>query len=70
MLRVKKEPKELESMGLEHCCLCRERTHFWYTPKDVALCRPCAKTATETALPTKEEWIAKERARRGEQIAA
>jgi hypothetical protein len=51
-------------MPLERCCLCRERTPFWFTPKDVALCRPCAKTATADKLPTKEEWIAKERALR------
>ena len=41
--------------------LCRERTPFWYTPKDVALCHRCAKTATKDKLPTKDEWVAKER---------
>jgi len=66
MLQVTKEPRGLARMGLERCCLCREHTPFWYTPKDVALCRPCAKTATADRLPTKEEWVAKERARRGE----
>lgn len=44
----------------ERCCLCRTKTRYWYTPKDVALCQQCAQTATAKEIPTKREWIAKE----------
>lgn|GEM_PF-3090729 len=46
----------------ENCCVCRTPTRFWFTPRDVALCPPCAETATESSLPTKTEWFAAERA--------
>ena len=44
----------------ENCCICRTKTNYWYEPKDVALCEHCAKTTKRAALPTKEEWCAKE----------
>ena len=47
---------------LERCCLCREKTPYWYTPNDVALCQDCAATATHESLPSKQEWCAKEEA--------
>ncbi len=47
---------------MEHCCLCRSVTRFWYTPFDVALCTVCASTAERKDLPTKEEWCRKEKA--------
>jgi hypothetical protein len=64
MVKVKREPK---GMGpFERCCICREPTPFWYTPKDVALCRACARTAKVKDLPDKAAWVTKERAlRRG-----
>ena len=44
----------------ENCCICRTKTNYWYEPKDIALCEHCAKTTKRAALPTKEEWCAKE----------
>lgn len=44
----------------ENCCICRTKTNYWYEPKDIALCEHCAKTTKRVALPTKEEWCAKE----------
>ena len=46
----------------ENCCICRTKTNYWYKPKDIALCEHCAKTTKRAALPTKEEWCAKEEA--------
>ena len=46
----------------EHCCICRAKTNYWYTPKDVALCPDCAKTTHLAQVPTKAEWCAKESA--------
>ena len=46
----------------ENCCICRTKTNYWYEPKDIALCEHCAKTTKRVALPTKEEWCAKENA--------
>lgn len=59
MLKVTPEPDGLE--GMEHCCLCRVPTRFWYKPKDVALCVDCAKTATVAKLPSKSAWCTAER---------
>lgn len=47
---------------MEHCCFCRARTRFWYAKKDVAVCQACAKIHPASDVPTKEEWLAKERA--------
>ncbi len=46
----------------ENCCLCRKPTRYWFRALDVALCQPCAKAADEGALPSKQVWMAKERA--------
>lgn len=60
---VELEPEDdLAWMGLERCCFCRERTRYWNTERDVACCVRCAATHTIEQLPTKAEWIAKERA--------
>lgn len=45
----------------ERCCMCRALTRFWYAPKDVAMCEPCAKTTKREDVPSKAEWCAKER---------
>jgi predicted amidophosphoribosyltransferase len=45
---------------LENCCICRESTEFWYQPKDVALCKNCAKSIDHDDIPTKLDWILKE----------
>lgn len=52
---------EAESETKERCCLCRTPTRYWHAAKDVAVCQPCAKTAKESDLPNKSEWLAKER---------
>jgi hypothetical protein len=44
----------------ENCCICREPTYFWYRPKDVALCKSCAKKVDADDLPDKIDWIIKE----------
>ena len=48
---------------LERCCMCRKPTSWWWGigAQNVALCPECAKTTKDTELPTKDEWIAKER---------
>lgn len=62
---VKLEPDSVLFPGVkENCCLCRAPTAFWYVPKDVALCPKCAVTASPESIPTKKEWIDKERALR------
>jgi len=47
----------------ELCCLCRTPTRYWWGtgPLNVALCQKCAKTAKKRDLPTKAEWVEKER---------
>lgn len=45
----------------ERCCICRVPTRYWHR-SDVALCQACAKKTALTALPTKADWCAKEKA--------
>ena len=45
----------------ERCCLCRTPTIAWYNTKEVALCFTCAKTAKHSYLPSKAEWLRRER---------
>lgn len=63
MVSVTPEPPGLEPFGIERCCVCDVPTKFWYTPKDVALCKPCAANAQEADLPAKPEWMADQRRR-------
>lgn len=49
---------------MENCCMCRTPTRWWHL-SDVALCPACAKKTKRTALPTKQEWVEKERALMG-----
>jgi hypothetical protein len=42
----------------EHCAFCRRPTNYWFMPKDVAVCQPCATTHDEADVPTKAEWLA------------
>ena len=44
----------------ERCCMCRAKTRFWYDPKDVAMCEPCAKKTKHEDVPSKAEWCEKE----------
>ena len=47
----------------ERCCVCRTKTRFWWGKgeRNVALCEACAKKVKSKDLPTKAEWIQKER---------
>jgi predicted amidophosphoribosyltransferase len=54
----KTEPGEVQ----ERCCMCRKPTRYWYKPKDVAVCPECAKHTSPGQLPSKSDWIKKERA--------
>lgn len=47
---------------LERCCLCRQPTLYWCTENDVACCTHCAPLHTLAQIPSKKEWLAKERA--------
>ena len=65
------EPVTLGELAqLELCCLCRTSTPFWTklpgrTPgEQVAICTGCAEATEPTAVPTKVEWLAAERALR------
>jgi len=48
----------------ERCCMCRKPTRWWYGTGDrnVAICEDCAKITPESKLPTKAQWLEKERA--------
>ena len=50
----------------ENCCVCRKPTRYWWGKgvQNVALCPECAKKTKASELPTKAEWIEKERASR------
>jgi hypothetical protein len=61
-VEVHLEPADMAPFYPEPCSLCRTPTRHWYVPNDVALCEPCAETATPEQIPTKKEWCAKERA--------
>lgn len=61
MVTVTPEPPGLKPFGIERCCICDSKTKFWYEPNDVALCPTCAESAEAAALPSKPNWIAKQR---------
>lgn len=52
--------EEFPGAILEPCCICREMTPYWHYT-DVAVCPRCAETQTFESLPSKKEWIKKER---------
>jgi len=58
MIKIEREPGE--APGIERCCFCRKQTHFWYLPKDVAVCEECAKRAQPKDVPDKETWCRRE----------
>ena len=60
MVEVVREPKGFEP-PYEHCSICKSPTPYWYEPKDVALCKACAKTVKPDDIPTKKEWFSKGR---------
>jgi hypothetical protein len=63
VIEVVLEDPELAYWGLENCCICEQPTPYWYIPNDVACCQGCAKDADPAKMPTKKEWVAKERAK-------
>lgn len=60
MIEVTKDPDELNEFGTEHCCFCRRPTRYWFTPKDVPVCRACAPHANEKDVPSKKTWWRRE----------
>lgn len=61
MIEVKHEVGVEDLASIERCCFCREATRFWYLPNDVACCKSCAEKAEPEDVPTKQEWIRRER---------
>lgn len=69
MIFVEQEPKETSIWGHERCCFCRKQTPMWtlfpdgakVTGDSVACCEACARRAYREDLPTKEEWMRRER---------
>ncbi|KKN98508.1 hypothetical protein LCGC14_0146190 [marine sediment metagenome] len=45
---------------LENCCFCRKPTPYWFDPKDVACCPPCAAVCNSSDVPSKEVWFRRE----------
>ena len=66
-LKVQREPEDLDPT-CENCCICEQPTRFWLlingkvTGDSPALCQSCALSNDE--CPTKDDWIAFERAKR------
>jgi len=44
-------------VALEHCAFCWKTTHYWFTAKDVAVCRACAEQVNAEDVPTKLAWF-------------
>lgn len=60
-LQLTREPESLSDKGSERCCFCREVTPYWYQPKDVAVCKGCAPYANPEDVPSKKDWLRRER---------
>lgn len=60
MITVVREPEEF-GRPTERCAFCWRRTAYWYEPKDVAVCRECAKKVSAKDVPSKAEWWFQER---------
>lgn len=60
-IAVVHEGKEWKRDPQEHCCFCGQPTPYWVKEKDVACCQGCAATHVFDEVPTKAEWIAKQR---------
>jgi len=58
MVEVINESKTGEP--IENCCFCRRETTFWYQ-KQIACCKDCASRANKEDMPTKAQWIRRER---------
>lgn len=61
MIELTKAPDADEAPHVrERCCFCRRPTHYWFEPKDVAVCRACAPHADESDVPSKKVWCRRE----------
>lgn len=49
--------QESTSEPAEHCAFCKAPTHYWYVPKDVAVCPTCAEVRNADDVPCKRDWI-------------
>lgn len=58
------EPSEMRGFSAEHCCFCRAPTRFWVRNSDsdtIAVCPACAERSNTCDLPSKTEWMRRER---------
>ena len=55
---IEREPGFPSWFETEHCCFCGAKTVHWHTPKDVAVCEPCAEIHEPVDVPSKAEWCA------------
>ncbi len=60
MIKVEIEPEDMGPVK-ENCCFCRRPTPYWIVNADVACCQSCATRATKADIPTKDQWIRRER---------
>jgi hypothetical protein len=58
---VHEAPNMPKYWPLERCCFCRLKTPWWFAEKDVPVCKPCAAEHEPEDVPSKAEWMAKER---------
>jgi hypothetical protein len=63
MIKVTKEPSIFRKCPMENCFKCGNKTDYWYVPKDVACCQSCASEVKVKDVPSKAEWMKRERAK-------
>lgn len=61
MVPIQQEPAYMGYRTAENCCFCRKPTRFWHKDTDVACCQSCAELADEEDMPTKKQWLRRER---------
>jgi len=63
---IKRETGPSAPWNQERCCMCRARTPMWTDipertdGQQVALCESCAAKTSPSAVPSKDEWFARE----------
>ena len=50
-----------DGVAVERCCFCREKTRWRFAPKDVAVCMQCADVAMIKDVPSKADWLRREK---------
>lgn len=65
----REDDKQMRSWERERCCFCRRQTMFWATDsfgkvtgQSPACCEGCASVFEPHQMPTKAEWVKRERA--------